>query len=650
MRRALKRERVRMWFQFGGLKAWLLGLPRGVKRSILLAGDTCACLVAVPLALFLRLGYFPSIGPEVLAVSGLAVVTAMPVFFALGLYREIFRYSGWGAMTTIARAVGIAAVPMFVIVTLIGVPNVPRTVGIIEPIILLVVLRISRTLARNWLTKPLGRFGEAAASVRVVIYGAGASGRQLRSALSIGSEREVVAYIDDDDAKQGHRIDGLHVYAPDNLSSLARRLSIAEVLLAIPSASRARRNEIIASMRESAVRVQTLPGMSDLASGRVKVGDLRELGIEDLLGRDAVVPNATLLARNVSGKTILVTGAGGSIGSEICRQVLASGPGVLLLFDISEFALYSIHQELAATLSTQETVLIPLLGSVTDDRRLNEIVGAWRPQTIYHAAAYKHVPLVEHNVVEGIRNNALGTLRTAQVAAAHGVSDFVLISTDKAVRPTNVMGASKRLAELVLQAMAARDTGTRFSMVRFGNVLGSSGSVVPLFRRQIAAGGPVTVTHADMTRYFMTIPEAAQLVIQAGAMAEGGEVFVLDMGSPVAIVELARNMINLSGLRERSERNPYGDVEITFVGLRPGEKLYEELLIGDNPEPTSHPRILKANEKMLPWSILARKLEELRGVLDRGDVVAARGILLDLVTEFEPDANVVDYIYKLRAG
>jgi FlaA1/EpsC-like NDP-sugar epimerase len=418
----------------------------------------------------------------------------------------------------------------------------------------------------------------------------------------------------------------------------------------VPSVSRKRRNEILSLIRTTSVRVQTLPALLDLAQGRVTVNDLRDLDIEDLLGRDSVAPNDMLLAQKITGKTILVTGAGGSIGSELCRQILLQKPKSLLLVDISEFALYSIHQELQQRLGAKEgcgTRLIPLLASVLDVARMDHVMQTWQPDTVYHAAAYKHVPLVEHNPAEGARNNIIGTLTAARAARDNGVSDFVLISTDKAVRPTNTMGTTKRCAEMVLQAFAAQGsgTGTCFSMVRFGNVLGSSGSVVPLFRKQIREGGPITITHQDVIRYFMTIPEAAQLVIQAGAMAKGGEVFVLDMGEPVRIIDLARNMIALSGLSVIDEDNPDGDIAIETVGLRPGEKLYEELLIGENPVPTSHPKIMKANEEYLPWSELDGHLQKLIKVTEANDAVAIRELLLDIVPGFSPTDDVVDFVF-----
>jgi FlaA1/EpsC-like NDP-sugar epimerase len=429
-------------------------------------------------------------------------------------------------------------------------------------------------------------------------------------------------------------------------------LNVHDVLLAMPSASRARRNEVLELTRKAHVQVRTLPGLAELAQGSVQVSDLKELDIEDLLGREPVVPNPFLLSKNIAGKTVLVTGAGGSIGSELCRQIARLKPAVLLLVEQSEFALYAIHQELEkwGELKHVNCQLVPLLGDVQDKKRMAEILGVWKPSTVYHTAAYKHVPLVEQNPAQGIKNNVFGTLNLALQSAKYGVTDFVLISTDKAVRPTNVMGASKRLAEMVLQALALGAPGlsanTRFSMVRFGNVLGSSGSVVPLFRRQIKEGRALTVTHPEVTRYFMTIPEAAELVIQAGAMAEGGDVFVLDMGESVKIVDLARRMIELSGLAVKDEANPDGDIAIEITGLRPGEKLYEELLIGDDPKSTAHPRIMKAHEAHIAWNELMQMLDRLSRAVDESDFDAMRTLLIEAVREYQPDMHVVDWTYS----
>lgn len=456
---------------------------------------------------------------------------------------------------------------------------------------------------------------------------------------------QVVGLLDDDDRLHGHVLNGLPVYNPVDLEFLVSELDISDVLLAMPSVNRKRRNEILANIRQVRVGVRTLPCLTELAQGRVHISDIRELDVDDLLGRDPVIPNFILLAKNIQDKVVLVTGAGGSIGGELCRQIIAVGPRKLLLVEISEFALYAIHQELEEKLAGRDVHLVPLLASVQDEERMREIMSTWRPDTVYHAAAYKHVPLVEHNPAEGIKNNVLGTLTAAQAAARNGVADFVLISTDKAVRPTNIMGASKRMAEMVLQALAATTAGTKFTMVRFGNVLGSSGSVVPRFRQQIRDGGPITLTHPEITRYFMTIPEAAQLVIQAGAMAKGGDVFVLDMGEPVKIIDLARRMVELSGLQVKDDENPDGDIEIEITGLRPGEKLYEELLIGDNPMPTSHPRIMKAHEGYMNWSELSQRLAALQRVLELNDVGVLRLMLQEIVSGYAPSGEIVDWVH-----
>ena len=629
----------------------VLALPRPAKRLVALAVDLSLCVLTVWLAYYLRLGEFISFAGTsewaqgVIWASAASVVIALPIFVVSGLYRAIFRYSGWPALLAVARAVGIYGLLYFSIFTAIGVASVPRTIGIIQPILLLLFVGASRALARVWLGDQYLTILKRASRPKVLIYGAGSTGRQLVAAMANSHEMQVVGFLDDDDRLHGHVLNGQPIYNPADLVNLAPTLAIGDVLLAMPSLSRKRRNEILSQIRPARVAVRTLPSVTDLAQGRVSVSDLRELDIDDLLGREPVMPNQILLAMNVRSKVVMVTGAGGSIGSELCRQILAVGPSKLLLIEQSEFALYGIHQELDEKLSGRNIVLVPLLASVQDDDRMREIMSTWHPDTVYHAAAYKHVPLVEHNPAEGIKNNVLGTLRTAQAAAENGVSDFVLISTDKAVRPTNIMGASKRLAEMALQALAATTKGTKFSMVRFGNVLGSSGSVVPKFRQQIRDGGPITLTHPEITRYFMTIPEASQLVIQAGAMAKGGDVFVLDMGQSVKIMYLARRMIELSGLAVRDEQNPDGDIEIEITGLRPGEKLYEELLIGDNPKPTTHSRIMKAQEEFIPWSELEDKLKALEMALNVNDVGVIRLMMEKLVTGYTPSDEIVDWVY-----
>ncbi len=635
------------------LAAPILALPRPAKRFVAVSVDLSLCVITVWLAYYLRLGEFVSLSGNALWAVGASIGIALPIFIVSGLYRAIFRYSGWPALLAVARAVGIYGLLYASIFTAIGVAGVPRTVGIIQPILLLLFVGASRALARVWLGERYQSILKHASRPKALIYGAGRTGRQLAMAMANSHEMQVVGFLDDDDRLHGHVLNGQPIYNPGDLANLVSALTVSDVLLAMPSIGRKRRNEILAQIRGVPVSVRTLPSMIDLAQGKVSISDLRELDIDDLLGREPVTPNHILLSKNIVNKVVLVTGAGGSIGSELCRQILAVGPAKLLLIEQSEFALYAIHQELEEKLAGHGVVLVPLLASVQDGDRLQEIMSTWHPDTVYHAAAYKHVPLVEHNPAEGIKNNVLGTLRTAQAAAENGVADFVLISTDKAVRPTNIMGASKRLAEMALQALAVEPPvpsaggrgGTRFAMVRFGNVLGSSGSVVPKFRQQIRDGGPITLTHPEITRYFMTIPEAAQLVIQAGAMAKGGDVFVLDMGQSVKIMDLARRMVELSGLTVKDEQNPDGDIEIEITGLRPGEKLYEELLIGDNPKPTSHPRIMKAHEDFIPWGELEAKLNALDMALNVNDVGLIRRMMETLVSGYAPSGEIVDWVH-----
>ena len=582
--------------------------------------------------------------PKITLIASLAL--ALPIFIFFGLYKAIFRYSGLPALTTVAKACFIYAIAYATIFTAFGIEGVPRTIGIIQPLLLLIFVGALRAFARFW----LGNSGNAKSTSsrglpRVLIYGAGEAGRQLAGAMRNSHQVQVVGYLDDDPHLQGGILNGLGIFKAEELSNLVNSLKVSDVLLAIPSVTRARRNEILALVSAAKVAVRTLPDLSDLAKGKITASDLRELDVEDLLGRDSVSPHPHLLKQNIFNNTVMVTGAGGSIGSELCRQILKQNPKTLVLFEQSEFALYSIHQELLAKLESMSQAgvvhsinLIPLLGSVQDVRVVNQTLEAWRPTTLFHAAAYKHVPLVEENIAQGIQNNVYGTQILAKSAIQFGVANFVLISTDKAVRPTNVMGASKRLAEMILQALSSSNlaNATTFSMVRFGNVLDSSGSVVPLFRKQIKDGGPLTVTHAQVTRYFMTIPEAASLVIQAGAMAKGGDVFVLDMGEPVIIYELAQRMIELSGLEERTTANPEGDIEIEITGLRPGEKLYEELLIGEDPQPTDHQRIMKADEHFLPLEILESQLEDLKALLLLNDAAKMKACLQKLVEGYVP--------------
>jgi len=631
----------------------LLELPRPVKRLLAVLVDASLCTLAVWVALYLRLEVWLRLEGVYLWAVGISVALAIPLFIRFGLYRAIFRYAGWNATVALAQAMALYGLFYATVFTLVGIQGVPRSVGLVQPLLLLVFVGMSRLAIRLWLGGLYRHLLAEKARPGVLIYGAGEAGRQLAAALARSTEYRLVGFVDDDPRLQGRSLDGRDVYNPDDLDRVIVSDGVNDVLLALPSVDPVRRRQIVEQLRAHPVHVRTLPGVSDLASGRVSLSDLRELDIEDLLGRAPVSPDPVLMGQLIAGHVVAVTGAGGSIGSELCRQIVQQQPTTLLLIEQSEFALYAIHHELQALVQRTGTgvSLVPLLASVTDRPRMDAILRAWQPHTLYHAAAYKHVPLVEHNPVQGIRNNVWGTWCCAEAARSAGVRHFVLISTDKAVRPTNIMGASKRLAEMVLQAMD-RESGagdTRFCMVRFGNVLGSSGSVVPLFRQQIAAGGPITLTHPDITRYFMTIPEAAQLVMQAGAMATGGEVFVLDMGEPVRIMDLAQRMVELSGRTVKTPDQPDGDIAIEITGLRPGEKLFEELLIGDNPQPTSHPRIMKAHEQQLAAPVLEAELGHLNAAMESGDLTTVRALLQKLVQGYQPETGIVDWLYLQAA-
>lgn len=634
----------------------LLALPRSVKRLLALSLDICLCALTLWFALSLRLEEVVEWKDAYSLALLTSIALALPLFVVHGFYRAIYRYAGWRAMMAVTRAIGIYGLLFAALFAVIGVTGVPRSVGVSQPLLLLVSVGGSRMLVRRWLGRDYRKVLKRGQAPGVLVYGAGSAGRQLAMALRDATEpHRLLGFLDDDPHLQGHHINGWTVYAPARLPELIDKLNVTDVLLAVPSMSPARRLEVLEQLRPLPLHVRTLPGVEDLATGRVQLSDVQELDLNDLLGRAPVEPDHELMDRNNRDQVVLVTGAGGSIGSELCRQILHRRPRQLLLVERSEYELYQIHQELEnfRKLHDLQTEIVPLLASVGSRRRMQEIMDTWRPHIIYHAAAYKHVPLVEHNPAEGINNNTWGTWITAKAAAQSGVRNFVLISTDKAVRPTNIMGASKRLAEMVLQAMAEQAGHRRrnnqpctcFAMVRFGNVLGSSGSVVPLFREQIRKGGPITLTHRDINRFFMTIPEAAQLVIQAGAMAKGGDVFVLDMGQPVRIYDLARRMVELSGLRIRDEGYSDGDIEIQVTGLRPGEKLYEELLIGENPEPTQHPRIMKAHEDFLPLDQLEAELTLLRESIDCNDINAIKRQLHQLVHGYQPGGEVVDLVH-----
>jgi FlaA1/EpsC-like NDP-sugar epimerase len=714
----------------------LIKWPRPLKRAVLLLADVVLLMAALWASFSLRLGVwyspfaasggtkssqyfssmFPSLPPmpDVAWLFIAAPVLGIPVFIRFGLYRAIVRFLGYRAIWSVIQAVSLYALLWASLALISGVQGIPRSVVLINALVALVFVGGARMAMRYVLLlgESAQKKAEGKPKTRVMIFGAGNAGRQLARSMVESGRFHLCGFADDERQLQGRDLMGVPVVVPENLADFIERCKVQELLLAIPSATRETRRVILERLQVLPVRVRTLPDLADVIGGRVSVGDLQELDIDDLLGRLPAQPDVELLQSQITRKVVMVTGAGGSIGSEMCRQVLRYRPKVLLLVELNEFALYAIHREMLefARRLEEEAVqgdagvgirlvprILPILGTVQSPKRMSELMNTWQPDVVYHAAAYKHVPMVEHNPAEGLKNNVFGTLIAARAAIEAKVPNFVLISTDKAVRPTNIMGASKRLAEMTLQALAAEtapeweclnepktqlENQTHFSMVRFGNVLGSSGSVVPLFREQIAAGGPITLTDAEVTRYFMSIPEAAQLVMQAGALAsspviarseatkqstaEGGpkadgsprafgprddasgrpaEVFVLDMGEPVKILDLAKRMVELSGLRVKDEACPQGDIEIEITGLRPGEKRYEELLIGDNPLSTAHPRILKAREEFLPWVELQPQLRALRIATDNNDIEAIRGLLEKLVVGYQPDPNVVDWVY-----
>jgi len=682
----------------------ILKMPRSVKQLFLIAADSVLLIGALWLSFSLRLDnwYWPLGGvnnPIVLLVL-FAPVIAIPAFAHFGLYRAIIRYLGMRAVWSIVQAVMVYAALWGLFVFLSGVQGVPRSVVPINAMVAVFSVGGSRMFAR-WLLRKMedlvriehmGAGAKESQQLRVVIFGAGAAGRQLAVGLAQSRECTLLAFVDDGIELHGRDLMGVPIISQEKLQAFVITHQVDDLLLAMPSISRKQRSEVIERLRPLNLRIRTLPSLIAMAQGKADYADLHDLDINDLLAREPAEPDERMLKEKVTDKIVIVTGAGGSIGSELCRQILQRKPKVLLLFEVSEFALYTLHNELMNTLhyliNEQHSIdtvgavptVIPLLGSVADENRVSDIILTWKPNIIYHAAAIKHVPIVEHNIAECVKNNILGTLVMAKVAIEGQVESFILVSTDKAVNPTNAMGVSKRCCELILQALAAEKrpsfepiwdgnpsaqvaNKTQLAMVRFGNVLGSSGSVVPYFRQQIAQGGPITLTHQDIIRYFMTIPEAAQLVMQTGAMvgthrkvndgdiSDGNnineaEVYVLEMGAPVKIIDLARRMVELSGFKVKDENTPEGDIAIKVVGLRPGEKLYEELLMGNDPQTTQHPRIMKANEKFLPWCELQPMIATLRIAAVNGDVMMMRSILQQIVPEYQPDEKVVDWVYR----
>lgn len=656
-------------------RALLLALPRHQKRLIQVATDVVLVWLALWMAFVVRLGIDEMVNPIIFHpwLFFSAPLVAVPLFIRFGMYRAVMRYFGNDALVAIIKAVSLSSLILGLVVYWYSNHQnvVPRSIIFNYWWLSLIMIGGLRLAMRQYF---LGDWFAASQHVpftnredglpRVAVYGAGAAGNQLVAALRMGRLMRPVAFIDDDVSISDRVISGLQVYKPKHIQRMIDVTGAQEILLAIPSSNRGRRREILGFLEGFPLHVRSVPGFMDLASGRVKVDDIQEVDIADLLGRDTVPAQEELLEHCIRGRSVMVTGAGGSIGSELCRQILSLRPTTLLLFEHGEFNLYSILTELEQRIARESLPvrLLPILGSVRNQSKLLDVMKAWHVDTVYHAAAYKHVPMVEHNIAEGVLNNVMGTLYTAQAALQSGVANFVLISTDKAVRPTNVMGSTKRLAEMTLQALSreaapmlfgeksniSQVNKTRFTMVRFGNVLGSSGSVIPLFHRQIKSGGPLTVTHPKITRYFMTIPEAAQLVIQAGSMGLGGDVFVLDMGEPVKIVELAEKMVHLSGLSVRSEKNPQGDIAIEFSGLRPGEKLYEELLIGDNVAQTQHPMIMSANEDYIHWETLKVRLDQLLAAVAQDDYMRVRQLLRETVSGYTPDGEIVDLMHQQR--
>ena len=623
-----------------------VSFPRQTKCIIAFFADASFCVFSVWLAYYLRLGEFVHLSERVLVPVGASLAIALPLLWIAGTYKAIFRYNGISDFVSLFCVISLYGLIYGSVFTFISIEEVPRTIGIIQPLLLFILVLASRLFT----TIILGRAHvllslRKSTLPRVLIYGTGDSGRQLEAAITNSEEMRVLGFLDDDPKLHGQTLSGKKIHNPEHIDDLVEQKKIQKILLAIPELSADDRSRILLRLGRLKISVQTLPKVTGLVKGQVALSDLREIELNDLLGRKTVAPSSELLEKNIKEKVVLVTGAGGSIGSELCKQIFDIGPEKLLLVELNEYALYRIQNDLDTMNNKNKVDVIPLLASCTDSVRMKNIFSSWRPDTVYHAAAYKHVPMVEHNFAVGVQNNVFGTLAILKSALEENVKNFVLISTDKAVRPTNMMGATKRLAELILQSASKIHPENTLSIVRFGNVLGSSGSVVPKFREQIALGGPIYVTHPDVNRYFMSTKEAAQLVVQASALSRGGDVFVLDMGKPVKIVDLARQMIWLSGLTEKDEQHPTGDIEIKFSGLRPGEKLFEELLINGRPERTLHPRIMRADEECIEWNELKSKLEILRSSMEASDIQRLQQIIKELVPGYKPSSPLVDWSY-----
>tara|TARA_B100001248_G_scaffold260595_1_gene249262 strand:+ start:74 stop:2002 length:1929 start_codon:yes stop_codon:yes gene_type:complete len=629
----------------------ILNLPRYLKTFIAIIIDSTCCIISVWFSYYLRLGNLLLFYDTGFKALSLAFFISIPIFLIFGLYKNIFRYSGLHTILNVSKAISVFGLFYCTLLSFIGIQGIPRTIGLIQPLLFLILIISWRMLTRYILREINEKISIKKDAVKALVYGSGDAGRQLVKAMQESGEISIKGFLDDDLNKQGCVIDGKRIYSPKKLNNLITKKNISLILIALPSINRRERSEIIRNLLRYKISIRTIPDISNLASGKSLITEFIDLEIDDLLGRIPVEPFQSLMRKNIFSKTILVTGAGGSIGSELCRQIIKHEPKKLLLVEISEYALYSIHEELIEG-EYKNTEVIPLIGSVQDSKRMERIISIYKPETIYHAAAYKHVPIVEHNLIEGLKNNLLGTYSLAKIALDKNVNNFVFISTDKAVRPTNFMGATKRLAELSLQALNEKQMillnskiKTKFSIVRFGNVLDSSGSVIPKFRDQIKNRGPITLTHKDITRYFMTITEAAQLVIQAGALAKGGDVFVLDMGDPIKIHDLALKMIELSGFTLKNSSNLNGDIEIKITGLRPGEKLYEELLLSKSPIKTKHPKIYRSKEPYIPYEELVKEVDLLKVFIEDNDLENILINLKKLVIDYFPNTKIIDHTF-----
>ena len=623
----------------------IINLPRYTKRIIAILIDVGICIICTWLAFYLRLEEFVKINDVTTLAVEISILIAIPIFWLMGLYKTIFRFQGSSIIFTVLIATSVYALLYFAVIGIYGIQGIPRSIGIIQPILLFLSISLSRISIKFLF---LTNFKKSKNKTNVLIYGAGSAGRQLLTSLESNLEMKVVGFLDDDSQFHRQKILGKTVYDPLNIDKLINKKNIEIVLLALPSIIRQKRNQIINNLNKYKVIVKTLPSVQDIVDGKVSVSDIKYLSIDDLLNREQVKPNLELLSKNISSKVVMVTGAGGSIGSELSRQIIKLNPKTLILVELSEFALYKINEDLKNI--NKSIKIIPLLINIQNKTKIEHVFNTFNIDTVYHAAAYKHVPLVEENICESVKNNVFGTFILAEAALKNNISNFVLISSDKAVRPTNIMGATKRLAEICVQSLYDnQNQQSKFAIVRFGNVLQSSGSVIPKFKQQIKEGGPLTLTHPDVTRYFMTITEASQLVIQAGAMAEKCEVFVLDMGESIKIKDLIVKMIKLSGLSIKNNKNLEGDIEIKITGLRPGEKLYEELLIGDNPQKTFHEKIQKAQDPFISFNKLKIDLDHLLNLIEENKVEDVKNVLSKLVTSYQSNSEIVDHFYEQQS-